>query len=357
MIKRSKKITSAVISVLAVAILLISSLPVSAATTSKRIALDASAITTGSERFAAYLFDGLNPKFIDMTTEDGQYVAYVPTSYSKMIFCRMNGNTMTNSWSNCWNQTDDLRIDDGNTYTITGWGSGNKMEGTWSQTESADGNNLPISYTSLVGSFNNWDCTLNPITVTYRGGAAEVFLNKGSYEFKFVSVYGTTKYWFGADNATVTDQTSTGIKVKSPADNIKLNITKAGTYSFYFRMDTGTVSVSQVSTVGDSYISVAGSFNNWDTSKNVINITYRGGSTYVDLTPGEYEFKVVYVNGNNKTWYGADNAYIKTNSNEYAPAKLKSPGNNIKFKVTEAGTYAISYRIDLGTANVSKAYN
>lgn len=254
MIKSSKKIASAIISVFAVVILLVSSFPVSAVTTSKKIALDASAIATGSERFAAYLFEGLEPKFIDMTTENGEYVAYIPTSYSKMIFCRMDGNTVTNSWSNCWNQTDDLKIDDGNKYTLTGWGSGNKMNGVWSNSQSSDEDNLPISYTSLVGSFNNWDCTLNPITATYRGGASEVFLNKGSYEFQFVSVYGTTKHWYGADNATVTDYTTTGIKVKLQANNIKLNITKAGTYSFYFRMDTGTISVSQVSTVEDNYI-------------------------------------------------------------------------------------------------------
>ena len=51
------------------------------------------------------------------------YTVAVPDGYSSVIFCRMNGSTTDNAWSNKWNQTSDLSVSDGigKTYYITGW--------------------------------------------------------------------------------------------------------------------------------------------------------------------------------------------------------------------------------------------
>ena len=65
-------------------------------------------------RFAAYFF-GNGEKWVSMTAVAGQtdlYEVAIPTdkSYPSVIFCRMNGGTQTNNWSNKWNQTADLSI-------------------------------------------------------------------------------------------------------------------------------------------------------------------------------------------------------------------------------------------------------
>lgn len=92
-----------------------------------------SAIATGSERYAIYVWNDSGNQFIDMTSAGTNlYQATVPTGYTNIIFCRMNGSTSTNSWDNVWNQSADLTFGSQNLYTATGWGSGNQFTGNWS---------------------------------------------------------------------------------------------------------------------------------------------------------------------------------------------------------------------------------
>lgn len=86
--------------------------------------------------FAVYLFDGDDEAWKKMTAIEGTgyYKVDVPTSYRKVIFCRMNGNdTNSTSWSNVWNQTSDLSNTDlkNNCYTVAddAWSKG---DGKWS---------------------------------------------------------------------------------------------------------------------------------------------------------------------------------------------------------------------------------
>ena len=87
-------------------------------------------------RFAAYFF-GNGDTWVSMTdaNTDGIYECAIPTtkSYPSVIFCRMNGSTNTNNWTNTWNQTNDLTVptDGKNRYTIDegAWSYGN---GSWS---------------------------------------------------------------------------------------------------------------------------------------------------------------------------------------------------------------------------------
>ena len=87
-------------------------------------------------RFAAYFF-GNGDTWRSMTAVSGQtnmYECTIPSGYTSVIFCRMNGGASTNNWDNKWNQTVDLKLSDGHMFTITNpWnGSGDKATGSWS---------------------------------------------------------------------------------------------------------------------------------------------------------------------------------------------------------------------------------
>ena len=85
------------------------------------------------ERFAAYFFKDSGNTWVSMTDSDsdGIYEVNIPSGFTfgdNVIFCRMNGATTSNSWTNKWNQTADLTIptDGKNLYTVTSWdNSGN----------------------------------------------------------------------------------------------------------------------------------------------------------------------------------------------------------------------------------------
>ena len=63
-------------------------------------------------RFAAYFF-GNGEKWVSMTkVSTNFYKVTVPSGYTSVIFCRMNGSNSTNNWTNKWNQTPDLSIND-----------------------------------------------------------------------------------------------------------------------------------------------------------------------------------------------------------------------------------------------------
>ena len=97
--------------------------------------LNDSAIGTGTERYAVYVWKSeSDSQWISMTSAGTNlYQATVPSGYTNIIFCRMNGATTDNSWSNVWNQSNDLTFSSSqNLYTATGWGSSNLFNGNWS---------------------------------------------------------------------------------------------------------------------------------------------------------------------------------------------------------------------------------
>ena len=101
--------------------------------------LDVSAIGSSGSRYAVYTFGGGNKKvWTDMTNVSGDLftVQLDKNTFTKLIFCRMDGATTENNWDNVWNQTEDLTLD-GTLYTVTGWGTevGAKLPGTWSTEE------------------------------------------------------------------------------------------------------------------------------------------------------------------------------------------------------------------------------
>ena len=95
--------------------------------------------TQANARFAVYLFEGNNNLWLDMHDTDGDGVYEVVlteaqlSTYSNIIFCRMNPGTTENNWNNKWNQSADLKIQStsGQMYTVQAntWDKGN---GSWS---------------------------------------------------------------------------------------------------------------------------------------------------------------------------------------------------------------------------------
>lgn len=94
--------------------------------------------STGSPRYAVYLFKDTSNEWMDMQKNGSVYVVTLSqtqlASYNKVIFTRMNPASSENTWSNKWNQSNDLDIPSvSSTYTITGWGDmGQNSPGQWS---------------------------------------------------------------------------------------------------------------------------------------------------------------------------------------------------------------------------------
>ena len=160
-------------------------------------------------RFAAYFF-GNGDTWKSMTAVSGQtnmYECAIPSGYTSVIFCRMNGGTSTNSWDNKWNQTVDLSLSDGHMFTITNpWNSSNenKATGSWS-TFSAEkimstagisgagakvyyNNGEPViegasaGYASLNGDFQKGQTYYIAISpVVFENGFTVEFSNDGDY--------------------------------------------------------------------------------------------------------------------------------------------------------------------------------
>ena len=64
----------------------------------------------GNERFAAYFYGGDGEKWVSMSTvtgASGVYEVEAPSgTRTNVIFCRMKGSNLTNSWDAKWDQTD-----------------------------------------------------------------------------------------------------------------------------------------------------------------------------------------------------------------------------------------------------------
>ncbi len=105
--------------------------------TAVTLTFDFSALARNDERYAVYLCGGPNSEWVSL--EDNNDVCTLTLTkeqvakYTTIIFCRMDGSALENNWDNRWNQTEDLMIEgnDGKTYKIISWGTGNKVNGSW----------------------------------------------------------------------------------------------------------------------------------------------------------------------------------------------------------------------------------
>lgn len=96
-------------------------------------------IDLGNERWAAYFWNDTETTWVDVAS-DG--TVEVPSGAENVIFVRFNGESTVNAWDedgatvkNVWNQTEDLVLGAGTTFTVTDWGNGefgSKLSGSWS---------------------------------------------------------------------------------------------------------------------------------------------------------------------------------------------------------------------------------
>ena len=110
-------------------------------------------------RFAIYCWNNSGNQWVSMTKSDtdGIYQGTVPSGYSNIIFCRMNGSTTTNSWDNKWNQTNDLTIPTNhNCYSIAegAWDNGS---GSWSTYTPAVQEDITCQITLHFANTKNWN--------------------------------------------------------------------------------------------------------------------------------------------------------------------------------------------------------
>ena len=83
-------------------------------------------------RLALYAFGSGEGWYSVADNYSGTYKVWIDTKYTSIIVCRMNGSTTANNWDNRWNQSVDIKLENGkNLWTMNSWSGGNST-GKWS---------------------------------------------------------------------------------------------------------------------------------------------------------------------------------------------------------------------------------
>ena len=93
--------------------------------------LDATACDNGDEEWWAWVWTTASDGEWVEGTEHNGLLAFDNGAHVNIIFARMNPNgSNVPSWGDVWNQTDDLLVQDGYTYVLSGY-NGSRMTGSW----------------------------------------------------------------------------------------------------------------------------------------------------------------------------------------------------------------------------------
>ena len=77
----------------------------------------------------AYIWNDKGNKWLTaVSVTNNVYKFEIPDGYTNLIFCRMNPNGTASDWSGVWNQTENLTVQIGKTYTVNSW---NNPAGSW----------------------------------------------------------------------------------------------------------------------------------------------------------------------------------------------------------------------------------
>ncbi|MBR2280392.1 MAG: InlB B-repeat-containing protein [Ruminococcus sp.] len=115
--------------------------------------LDRSQLTTNAtEDWLAWTFDN------GAASGEGEWIRPDGMTFrglkEKVIFVRLGvGDTPNSTWSNVWNQTDNLDVTDGGTFMLTGYDQYNKMTGSWTETPDDDPS---VKLTHISYNRNRW---------------------------------------------------------------------------------------------------------------------------------------------------------------------------------------------------------
>lgn len=231
--------------------------------------------SASSPRYAAYFFEGSKNEWVDMSKDSstGYYYCTKPTtSYSSVIFCRMNPSAADNNWNNKWNQTQDLTIpSDKDTYK---YGESQWDEGTGEWLSALSGS---YSGGSLSAAINS-EAVTDPIppTVTITPASGDISLS-GSIKVTFTDGNDTISSAKVTINGTSYDMGTTATTfTKSVKD---LGITTGGT----------SITVSATVTNGEGTATANATLTTADTPTVVDTFTWKNALIYFVIQDRFYD--------------------------------------------------------------------
>ena len=197
-------------------------------------------------RFAAYFFmDKSTDTWVNMERVPNTYIysCDIPDGYADVILCRMNPSTTANNWNNMWNQTADLKLVEGNVYTIKGW----DKSGEWTSKTSAV--TLGPGMASDYAFSNNGKEIRMKFTDTENVFVAKDVKVVQNAKLFAQQYYGSTNY---KGSIIYLDPSK---KVALTTSGTDFLMTTAGTYDFYLdlRLNTKYLYVAKTS---DNYSSL-----------------------------------------------------------------------------------------------------
>ena len=225
--------------------------------------------TQSSAWFALDVYNGSGHKWVRMTgNSDGYYYATVPatngSAWTNLIFLRMNpsntGNSGTGWPSDVWNQTNDLTVGSGDTYTVAdgAWSNGS---GSWSYYSSVHNIRIMGGYSgsswSNLGTLS-FSGTQNTFTCTVSMGATKAFkVVDGS------TYYGDSHYL---------DVNSTYFKTDNDGSDDDIELKSGCKFTVNYYIDSHNFRITNISALATTYY----------TMKVYKKITSPASSTYVE---------------------------------------------------------------------------
>ncbi len=348
-------------------------------------------------RFAAYVFgidnSGQNTHtWYNMTavtsgTWDGYYKCSYTGSATNVIFCYMDGSSVTNDWSNRWLQTFDLRVPSKNgeygyivtcravvgtarNQTITNYGT-NKLFGYWrhshaqvvaSTFKSGSGTagtvSVAITDSSCVNGTANWypypnDSTVNLDGQTYQDEDDNGDLIDNQSYNKMVTLTAADsstmdfKGWYSSPSSTTALSVNKTYEVAAP-DN--------PTYTSGTTENTNSITYYAKYEPKPEQWFLKGSFNSWGEGNA---FTQSSGNTYtaqIHLDEGNYTFKI--YDDKRSTWYSNSGNYYVHPTNPSLPSSTTISGDsgNIALWATK-GTYTFTWDISSHQLSISVSYD
>ncbi|MBQ7385837.1 MAG: dockerin type I repeat-containing protein [Ruminococcus sp.] len=318
------------------------------------IYLQASSWSPSGARFAVYVWGtNINAKWINMTDIGNDwYSVKLDNNYTSVIFGRMNGDTTANNWTNCWNQTVDLTLEN-NCFTINGWGdnnNGNKSTGTWSYHDTT---------IYLPGLYSNWDRNSTSMMHCEKENifVKELSLSKGNYTF---DVYeGTNK--FGLDENKRVYESCSDWKLYTNKTNAFNFYAEGGTYKFTYNMNSDTLGVERISTktyTSSIYLNHNDAIGSSAWTEETTAFTQEGSVyTYEYKVTGSGDFECGFIidkNNTNTRGYLKKSVGSAATEND-ATVSIDGYGENLQLTHPQSGTYTFTLDLAAKTLTVSFA--
>jgi hypothetical protein len=183
------------------------------------------------------------------------------------------------------------------------------------------------------GTFNNW--TLGTTPMLFENGvwvAKNVNILAGSHQLKFAD----TNDWSGDDWGNATGLTGTASLTTGGKPNVSFVIVKTCNCTIIFNEDdlTYTIETNQPT---QTSMYVAGTFSNWDLTKNPMTLNGNVWEAMVSFPAGNHELKFA----NTSNWSGDD---WGNNIGFTGTAKLTTGGDpNITFNISDAKEYKVTF--------------